>query len=218
MSQGTNGLNERWIQIFLAGVFLLTCVSASIGQCVDNPDRRRKDTEPVPQPRPSPNIDFCDPQLLQGPGIVYQPCRRCEATLPREQIKEDRAYLEFLSQSVVIAGVNADELDLQAASQWAAEVRKRVRRLKASLALPETENEATSSTSEDAPVPSNRADLATALLTLSQLTSESLRNPVLSGLLLDQALAAKAVRDFRQIEILAGLIQNGCQILGKASR
>lgn len=218
MSQGTHGLYGRWIQIFLAGVFLLTCFSATIGQCVDNPDRNRKEAEPVPQPRTSPNSDFCDPQLLQGLGIVYQPCRRCEARLPREQIKEDRAYLEFLSQSVVVGEANADELDLQAVSQWASELRKRVRRLKASLALPETEDDATTSTSEDAQVPSNHADLARALIVLSQLTSESLRNPVLGGLLLDQVLAAKAVRDFRQIEILAGLIQNGCQILSKASR
>jgi hypothetical protein len=72
--------------------------------------------------------------------------------------------------------------------------------------------------SEDAQIPTNRSEVARALLALSRLTNESLRNPVLSGRLLDQALSAKAVRDLGQIEILAGLIQNGCQVLSKASR
>lgn len=213
MSQGTHGLDRRWLQIFLACAFLLTCVSATIGQCVDYPDRRRREAEPPPQSRSSPNSEVCDPHLLQAPGIVYQPCRHCEASLPREQIKEDRAYLEFLSQSVLITDANADELDLQAVTEWAGEVRRRIRRLKASLALPETDRPTTTPMSEDAQIPSNRIDLARALVALARLTEESLHNPVLGGLLLDQVMSAKAVRDFRQIEMLAGLIQSGCQSL-----
>lgn len=199
----------------MAGAFLVTCAPAIIGQCIDNPDRRRKEPEPGPSPRSSPYPDFCDPQLLQGPGIIYQPCRRCEEALPLNQIKEDRAYLEFLSQSAF--GSDEDELDLQSVSQWAGELRKRARRLKANLALPETES-GPPSMSEDAQIPSNRGEMASAMLLLSRLINESLRNPVLSGRLLDQALSAKAVRDLTQIESLAGLIQNGCQVLTKTSR
>jgi hypothetical protein len=193
----------------------VTCTPAIIGQCVDNSDRRRKEPEPAPPPRSALYPDFCEPQLLQGTGIIYQPCRRCEETLPLNQIKEDRAYLEFLSQSVF--GSDEDELDLQSVSQWAGELRKRVRRLKANLALPETESESPP-TSEDAQIPSNSREMEKALLVLSRLINESLRNPVLSGRLLDQALSAKAVRDLTQIESLAGLIQNGCQVLTKTSR
>lgn len=201
----------------MAGVFLVTCGSATVGQCVDHPDRRRKESEPLQQKRISQDGDFCDPQLLQFPGIVYQPCRRCDETLPLTQIKEDRAYLESLSESLANAVAKAPELDLQAVSQWAGEVRKRVRRLKTSLALPETEIPS-SSKSDDGHAPSSRIDLARALIVLSRLTGESLRNPVLRGRLLDQALSVKAVRDLGQIDILVGLIQNGCQILSKTSR
>lgn len=208
----------RCIRILLTCAFLSTCAPAIVGQCVDYPDRRRKEAEQLPQRRSSQDSDFCDPQLLQGPGIVYQTCHRCEETLPLEQIKEDRAYLEFLTESLANAGAHANEFDLPAVSQWTGEMRKRVRRLQASLALPETESSSTTTRSADAPIPSSRIDLANALILLSSLTSESLRNPVLSGLLLDQVLSAKAVRDFRQIEMLAGLIQNGCQMLSKAPR
>lgn len=217
MSQGRDGFDGRWIRIILAGVFLVTCVSATAGQCVDYPDRRRKEPEPLQPKRISQDSDFCDPQLLQAPGIVYQPCHRCEETLPLTQIKEDRAYLEFLSESVANAGAHANELDLQAVFQWAGEVRKRVRRLKANLALPEAEIPS-SSMSEDAPVPSSRNDLSRALIVLSRLTVESVRNPVLSGRVLNQALSTKAIRDLAQIESLAGLIQNGCQVLSQTSR
>lgn len=217
MPQKTREVNQKWIRTLLAGVFLLTCVSAGVAQCVDAPDRRRKEPETLPHPSGYPNPDFCEPQLSQGPGSVYQPCRRCDDTLPLKQIKEDRAYLEFFSQSVLGTSANPDELDIQAVSQWAGEVRKRVRRLKSSLALPETE-EPPASMSDDPRIPSNRGDLATALIVLSRLTSESLRNPVLSGRVLDQTLSAKAVRDLGQIESLAGLIQNGCQFLSKPPR
>ena len=203
------------LRILLAGAFLVTCAPAIIGQCMDNSDRRRKEPEPFQPPRGTQNIDYCDPQLLQWPGIIHQPCRPCEQTLPLKQIKEDREYLEFLGHSVFGAG--AGELDLQSVSQWAGELRLRVRRLKANLALPETES-TSSSMSEDAQIPTNRSEVARALLALSRLTNESLRNPVLSGRLLDQALSAKAVRDLGQIAILAGLIQNGCQVLSKGSR
>lgn len=145
--------------------------------------------------------------------MIYQPCHRCEESLPLKQIKEDRAYLEFLSLAGM--GANADELDLQAVTQWASELKKRARRLQANLVLPETDGD-WSTVSETAQVPTNRIDLAKTLILLSRLTSESLRNPILSGLLLDQALSAKAVRDFHQIEILAGSIQNACQMLSKA--
>ena len=193
----------------------MTCAPVIIGQCIDTSDRRRNEPEPLQPPRSTQRTDYCDPQLLQAPGIVYQPCRRCEESLPLKQIKEDRASLEFLSQSVF--GPGGDELDLLSVSQWAGELRKRVRRLKANLALPETE-EPPPSMSEGAQVPSNRRDLASAVNELSRLTSESLRNPVLSGRLLDQALSAKAVRDLAQIDSLAGLVQNGCQLLSKTSR
>ena len=215
MSQGTHCLSRRWTRVLLAGAFLVTCTPAITGQCIDNSDRRRKEPELSPPPRSAPYTDFCDPQLLPAPGIIYQPCRRCEETLPLNQIKEDRAYLEFLSQSVF--GSDEDELDLQSVSQWAGELRKRARRLKANLALPETES-GSASMSEDTQIPSDRGEMARALLVLSRLINESLRNPVLSGRLLDQALSAKAVRDLTQIESLAGLIQNGCQILSKTSR
>jgi hypothetical protein len=149
--------------------------------------------------------------------MVYQPCRRCEDTLPLKQIKEDREYLELFSQSVLGTSAKPDELDLEVVSRWAGEVRKRIRRLKSSLALPETD-EPPASMSDDPRIPSNRGDLATLLIVLSRLTNESLRNPVLSGHVLDQALSAKALRDLGQIESLAGLIQNGCQVLSKSSR
>lgn len=218
MSPGTHGLDKRWMQIFLACLFLVTCASAAIGQCVDNLDRRRKEIDPYSQPRGPLGSEICDPQLLPVPGIIHRPDRGCNETLPREQIKEDRAYLESLSQSVLIAAENPNELNLPTVSQWAGEVRKRVRRLQASLALPETESDANTSISEDAQIPSNRIDLARKLIVLSRLTDESLRNPVLRGFLLDQALSAKAVRDFKQIENLAVSIQTGCQLLSKVSR
>ncbi len=202
----------------MAGVFLVTWASATAGQCVDYPDRRRKEAESISQLRNPLSNELCDPQTLAAPGSVYRPTRDCEGTLPREQIKEDRAYLESLSQSLVIAAENADKLNLSKVSQWAGEVRKRVRRLKVSLALPEPESAADISTSQVALILSNRVDIARALLVLSRLTSESLRNPVLNGFLLDQTLSAKAFRDFDQIESLAGLIQTSCQILSKASQ
>ena len=153
-------------------------------------------------------------------GSVYQPCRPCEDTLPLKQIKEDRAYLEFLSQSVLVTDANGGQLDLPAVIQWASELRKRVRRLKADLALPDTEDSAASmsASAEAEAVPSNRIELARSVIVLSRLIRESLRNPVLSGRVLDQALSAKAVHDLRQIENLAGLVQNGCQILSKTPR
>jgi hypothetical protein len=217
MLQGTHGLDKQWTQIFLACMFLVTCVSTTIGQCVDGPDRRRKEADPFSQPPNSRHRDLCDPQLLEWPGLAYQPCRPSEEVLPLQRIKEDRAYLEFLSQSVAIDRTNADELDLQAVSQWAGEVRKRVRRLRDNLALPDTEG-ISPSISEDAQILSDRHEIAEALLVLSRLTKESLRNPVLSGRLLDQTLAAKAVRELAQIEDLAGLLQNSCQVLSKNSR
>jgi hypothetical protein len=215
MSQGTHCLSKRLLRILLAGAFLVTCAPAIMGQCLDAADRRRNDPEPFQQPRTTQRTDYCDPQVLQAPGIIYQPCRRCEEGLPLKQIKEDRESLEFLSQSVF--GSGGSELGLESVSQWAGELRKRVRRLKANLALPEAE-EPPPSMSEAARVPSNRHELASAVNELSRLTSESLRNPVLNGRVLDQALSAKAVRDLAQIDSLAGLIQNGCQLLSKTSR
>ena len=183
---------------------------------MDNSDRGRKEAEPLPPTPSAQKNGYCDPQLVPAPGIVYQPCRPCEQTLPLKQIKEDRAYLEFLSQSVFGSSPKGDKLDLPAVSQWAGEIRKRVRRLKASLALPETEG--SSPPMSDSQIPSNRIDLANAVMALSRLTSETLRNPILSGRLLDQALSAKAVHDLTQMESLAGLIQSGCQIVSKTSR
>jgi hypothetical protein len=218
MPQERHGLNPKWIRTLLAGIFLLTCVSASIGQCVDSPERRRKEAEAPPQPRGYQNPDFCDPQLSQAPGFIYQPCRPCEDTLPLKQIKEDRAYLEFLSQSVLVTGAGGNQLDLPAVNQWASELRKRVRRLKTELALPETEDCVAPMSEGAQVVPSDRIELARAVIVLSSLIRESLRNPVLSGRLLDQGLSAKAVRDLGQIEMLAGLIQSGCQRLSNSSR
>jgi hypothetical protein len=99
MPQATRGLGQRWIRTLLAGIFLLTSVSASIAQCVDAPDRRRKEADTLLHRRGYPNPDSCE-QVSPAPGMVYQPCRRCDDTLPLGQIKEDRAYLEFFSQSV----------------------------------------------------------------------------------------------------------------------
>jgi hypothetical protein len=103
-------------------------------------------------------------------------------------------------------------------TQWASELRKRVRRLKDDLALPEPDDSAPLISQDTKVVPSNRIELARTVIVLSRLIRESLRNPVLNGRLLDQALSAKAVRDLEQIEILAGLIQSSCQMLSKSSR
>lgn len=217
MSHGTQRLAWRLTQTLLASAFMLACASATVGQCFDYPDRRRKEPDPLQQKRTSQDGDLCDPQLLQVPGMIYQPCHRCEETLPLTQIKEDREFLEFLSESLANAGAHANQLDLQAVSQWAGEVRKRVRRLKDNLALPDAQGASTSMSTE-APIPSNRSELARAVRVLATLTSETLRNPVLRGHMLDQALSAKAVRDLEQIENLASLIQNRCRVLSRTSR
>ncbi|MET0623048.1 MAG: hypothetical protein ABW250_08735 [Pyrinomonadaceae bacterium] len=149
------------------------------------------------------------------PDGLGRPARLDEALLPLTQINEDLDYLRNAADYLSRAASRADTLDLKTVGKTASEMRRRAGRLQDSLALPRPQERARQP-EEGVIVDSER--LREALWELSGLVADAVRNPVLSGHLLDPAMSAEAWRDLDEIVGLSGRVRTDSDKLVKTHR
>ncbi|HWW76994.1 MAG TPA: hypothetical protein VNZ44_16455 [Pyrinomonadaceae bacterium] len=150
-----------------------------------------------------------------APDGLGRPARLDEASLPLTRINEDLDYLQNAVNYLSHAASRDDALDPKSVGKTASEVARRAGRLRDSLALPRP-REGARRREED--VIGDAERLRAALLELSELTADAVRNPVLRGHLLDPAMSAEAWRDLDGIVELSDRIRTGSDKLVKTRR
>ena len=142
------------------------------------------------------------------------PSRRVEqfAPLVLEEIRNDFLQIQIVDRKLMAVAAVPDNLDLEFVVRSAAEIRKRAKRLKRNLALP-----------EPATAPLDRSPFAveagidplrSSLGALSHLIDEFVSNPMFEAArLVDMQLSAKARRDMEAIIELSGEIKRSSEKL-----
>ena len=146
------------------------------------------------------------------PDALGRPTQSEEFRLPLAQISEDLSFLRTVTNYLSDAASQSGELDLKAIAESASRIRKRADRLKDSLALPDPEK---SAKYREGKVPTDTEQLRAALLALSSLISDAVRNPVLRGHLLDITRSVKARGELDEIVELSERVKMSCEILGQ---
>lgn len=167
-------------------------------------ERRRCESEMGAPGSPTPALD-----------AAGRPAQLYGTSLPLARIDEDLDYLREAAGHLSRAASRGDALDLKAVEKTASEVRKRAGRLRDLLILPDAPKEEGRRGESDI---GDASQLREALRELSGLLAEAVRNPVLTGYLLDPAMSAEALRELDEIVELSERIRAGGGKLFKTRR
>ena len=130
----------------------------------------------------------------------------------RTQIRKDLNYLKAVADYLARASQSEDP-DFKAIGSTAAQVRKRVERLRSLLALPSS---GTSAAIRELELPADRPQFKLFIYSLSIQISDAARNPLLTGRLLDVTGSARARADLDAIIESAKRIRTQCELFSKA--
>lgn len=147
---------------------------------------------------------------------LYKPPPRPRRTRPSyQEVAEDFKQLQLSNYNLSQAAGRGEQLNYARIRAEAAEVKKRASRLKASLLLPETNNDR--ETDVGAEIASPEA-LTSTSASLNALVNSFVWNPVFQRPgVIDLELSSKASRDLEQIIRLSELIRRGAAGLGKGA-
>ena len=129
----------------------------------------------------------------------------------RIQTRRDLTYLKAVADYLARASQSEDP-DFKAIGSTAAQVRKRVERLRSMLALPSS---GTSAGIRELELPTDRPQLKLFIYSLSIQISDAARNPLLKGRLLDVTGSARARADLDAIIESAKRIRTQCELFSR---
>lgn len=175
--------------------------------------------------RPEPDLTQRELQRTEERDLLYKKMRekaaRGPATLPRRQlalaqINEDFTRIQIVNNGLAQSLEAGGELDFQAVTRAASEIRKRAGRLKTNLALPEPGPD---EPRRGAPAVSEPSQLKAALNALDGLVLRFVNNPGFQSVgVINAQWAVKARRDLEAIIELSGRVKTCSEQLHRAAR